>query len=135
MRVLFVDFCPALDTISPMMLIGKRNTPVLCTKLCNWTSSQTDPQAVWIDSHTSSTFVLPGVVCSATPCFHCTPMTTPSSSSSAFYCDRDVQIRRHLKGFSTQQPRHHKQNMSQNPSLLDTKYRCTLQNQDKNNDA
>ena len=128
MRVLFVHFCSALDTISPMMLFCVQNSAI------GLPHKQT-PQTVWIDSHTSSTLVLPGVVCSATPCFHCAPMTTPPSSSSAFYFDRDVQIRQHLNGFRTQQPRHHNQNMSQNPSLLHTKYRCTLQNQDKNNDA
>ena len=59
-RILFVDFSSAFNTISPMNLTGKRITLGFTTALCNWILDflTSRPQRVWTGSHTSSAVVL-----------------------------------------------------------------------------
>ncbi len=59
-RMLFVDFSSAFNTISPMKLIGKLNTLGISTTLCNWILDflTNRPQSVRISSLSSSTLML-----------------------------------------------------------------------------
>ncbi|KAK1804667.1 hypothetical protein P4O66_020056, partial [Electrophorus voltai] len=56
-RMLFIDFSPAFNTIVPQHLIGKLSLLGLNTSLCNWILDFLTgrPQSVWIGSSTSNT--------------------------------------------------------------------------------
>nr|XP_046263545.1 uncharacterized protein LOC124068964 [Scatophagus argus]XP_046263546.1 uncharacterized protein LOC124068964 [Scatophagus argus]XP_046263547.1 uncharacterized protein LOC124068964 [Scatophagus argus] len=59
-RMLFIDFSSAFNTIIPQQLIHKLDQLVLNTSLCNWLLDFLTgrPQAVWVGSNTSSTITL-----------------------------------------------------------------------------
>uniref|UniRef100_A0A9J8D6D0 Reverse transcriptase domain-containing protein n=1 Tax=Cyprinus carpio carpio TaxID=630221 RepID=A0A9J8D6D0_CYPCA len=59
-RMLFIDFSSAFNTIIPQQLINKLVQLGLNTSLCNWLLDflTGKPQAVWVGSNTSSTITL-----------------------------------------------------------------------------
>ncbi len=96
-RMLFVDYSSAFNTIVPATLVAKLQTLGLNRSLCSWTSWQADvrwsewattPHLLW-----SSTLVLCRAASSAHSCTPCTHMTVqqhtaPMSSSNLLMTQR-----------------------------------------------
>ena len=90
-RMLFIDFSSAFNTIIPQQLIHKLDQLGLNTSLCNWLLDFLTgrPQAVWVGSNTSSTITLntgapQGCVLSPLLFTLLTHDCTPSFSSNLF---------------------------------------------------
>jgi hypothetical protein len=88
-RMLFIDYSSAFNTIVPSKLINKLRTLGLNTSLCNWILGH--PQMVRVVNNTSATLILnTGAlrgVCSVPSCTLCSlmtarPGTTPTPSLS-----------------------------------------------------
>ncbi|KAK6328491.1 hypothetical protein J4Q44_G00004690 [Coregonus suidteri] len=85
-RMLFIDYSSAFNTLVPSKLVTKLRTLGLNTSLCNWILDFLTglPQVVREGNITSATLTLMCLVPSCTPCSPTTswPRTTPTPSSS-----------------------------------------------------